>query len=111
MYNSQPPASDAPPKLALRTFQDRIREHRVILGAASSIGSILCTQILSHVGFEWILIDMEHDPTSPHEATILAPLTEPAKLDRLIREIRDSFSPEGGINMKVQAIWFICMPA
>lgn len=66
------PSIDASVKrMEMRTFHGAIKECRVTLGAASTLGSVLCSQILARAGFDWILIDMEHTPTSPREATQL----------------------------------------
>jgi len=55
----------------IRTFSGSIKENGPILGASLSIGNILCAQIVSRQGFDWVLIDQEHAPTSPREATHL----------------------------------------
>lgn len=51
------------------TFASLIQEKGVIIGAAVSVGSTLCAQVVARAGFDWTLIDMEHAPTSPREAT------------------------------------------
>lgn len=55
----------------IKSFSGVIKEKGTTIGAALSIGSILCAQIVSRQGFDWVLIDQEHAPTSPREATHL----------------------------------------
>lgn len=55
----------------LQTLASLLREKDNLIGAAVTIGSALCAQITARVGFDWVLIDMEHAPVSAREASLM----------------------------------------
>lgn len=55
----------------MQTFSSLLKEKGNLVGAAVTIGNTLCAQITARVGFDWVLIDMEHAPVSPREASTL----------------------------------------
>lgn len=46
-----------------KSFRDRLKEGRPMLGMQNFTGSPAMTEILGHAGFDWVSIDMEHCPT------------------------------------------------
>ncbi|KAG0648154.1 2,4-dihydroxyhept-2-ene-1,7-dioic acid aldolase [Hyphodiscus hymeniophilus] len=77
------------------TFSTLIKDKTVIIGAATTIGSTLCAQVIARSGFDWALIDMEHAPTSPREATNLTQAIVAASAGSCIAIIR---TPSHGVE-------------
>lgn len=99
MYSDGPaskPTSAIPEvKTEVKTFSGLIMEKGPILGGAISIGSVLCAQIVARSGFDWVLIDMEHAPTSPREATNLTHAVVAASAGECVPIIR---TPSHGVE-------------
>jgi 4-hydroxy-2-oxoheptanedioate aldolase len=55
-----------------KSLAGSLKAKGTIIGAAVSMGSVSCAQVVARAGFDWVLIDMEHAPTSAREATHLA---------------------------------------
>jgi 2-keto-3-deoxy-L-rhamnonate aldolase RhmA len=71
MYSDDGPGRPSSSTSEIKTFSGIIKEEGTIIGSSLSIGNILCAQIVCRQGFDWVLIDQEHAPTSPREATHL----------------------------------------
>jgi 2-keto-3-deoxy-L-rhamnonate aldolase RhmA len=67
--NETSPRARRPTTPETKSFAGTIKAEEVIIGAAVSLGSVSCAQIVARAGFQWVLIDMEHAPTSVREAT------------------------------------------
>ncbi|KIM94671.1 hypothetical protein OIDMADRAFT_135628 [Oidiodendron maius Zn] len=87
MYDS-PASKQGSGTTATKTFSSLLKENKPIIGAAISIGSVLCAQIVARSGFEWVLIDQEHAPTSPREATNLTHAVVAASAGQCVPIIR-----------------------
>lgn len=79
----------------LQTFASLLREKDILFGAAVTIGSTFCAQITARVGFDWVLIDMEHAPVSPREASIMVQAVVTASGGRCVPIIR---TPSHGVE-------------
>lgn len=81
--------------LALKSFGGAIKEKGTILGAAISLGSVSCAQIVARTGFDWAFIDMEHAPTSAREATEITHAVVTASAGQCVAIIR---TPSHGVE-------------
>jgi 2-keto-3-deoxy-L-rhamnonate aldolase RhmA len=79
----------------LQTFASLLREKESLIGAAVTIGSTLCAQITARVGFDWVLIDMEHAPVSAREASMMVQAVVSASGGRCVPIIR---TPSHGVE-------------
>jgi len=95
MYTDGPSSKPHSDTSELQTFSGLIASKPPIIGAAISIGSILCAQIVARSGFDWVLIDQEHAPTSPREATHLAHAVVAASAGQCVPIIR---APSHGVE-------------
>ncbi|OCK83026.1 Phosphoenolpyruvate/pyruvate domain-containing protein [Lepidopterella palustris CBS 459.81] len=95
MYSDGPASRPPSDTREISTFSGRIKESKPIVGAAISIGSVLCAQIVARAGFDWVMIDMEHAPTSPREATYLTHAVIAASAGKCVPIIR---APSHGVE-------------
>lgn len=95
MYGSDGGTGAAFPTGPTLSFSNAIKNKSTMIGAALSLGSIPCAQIVARSGFDWVLIDMEHAPTSPREATQLTHAVVAASAGRCIPIIR---TPSHGVE-------------
>lgn len=99
MYDTN--SSDSPlraPRAAgqeTMSFASAVKARGTILGAAVSLGSISCAQIVARTGFDWAFIDMEHAPTSAREATEITHAVVAASAGECVAIIR---TPSHGVE-------------
>ncbi|KIW29743.1 uncharacterized protein PV07_05532 [Cladophialophora immunda] len=79
----------------LQSFAGLLNEKGNLVGAAVTIGNTLCAQITARVGFDWVLIDMEHAPVSAREASSLVQAVVAASGGQCVPVIR---TPSHGVE-------------
>ena len=63
-------------------FKDRLHAGELLLGPMVTLGSPAVSEMLSHLGYDWLFIDAEH---SPMEAGDIQPLLQASNVPCLIR--------------------------
>lgn len=95
MYGDSSNKEVHPPSASMPSFSKLIKIKSVLSGATLSLGSVTCAQIIARAGFDWVLIDMEHAPTSAREATSVAHAVVAASSGQCLPIIR---TPSHGVE-------------
>ncbi|KAH0847250.1 hypothetical protein AYO21_10847 [Fonsecaea monophora] len=99
MYGTSSDGSSlGPPRPAApltQSFAGALKAKGTLIGAAVSLGSVSCAQIVARSGFDWAFIDMEHAPTSAREATDIAHAVVAASAGACVAIIR---APSHGVE-------------
>ena len=60
------------------SFRNRLRSEKLLIGTLLTLPSPEVAEILSHAGFDWLFIDLEHSPLSMRDAQVLLQIASPA---------------------------------
>lgn len=50
------------------SFRDRVKNQERLIGTLLALGSPAAAEVLSHMGYDWLFIDLEHSAMGPAEA-------------------------------------------
>eukprot|EP00965_Chrysotila_dentata_P205873 6183215-Pleurochrysis_carterae.AAC.3 len=69
----------------LNQFKRRLRERNTQLGLWGSLASPQASEMLAHAGFDWLVVDMEHAPTTLPEVLQQLQVLQPSPCEPIVR--------------------------
>jgi 4-hydroxy-2-oxoheptanedioate aldolase len=67
------------------TLKRRMQAGETVLGSWLSLPDAVAAEAMAHVGFDWLLIDMEHGPAALHEAAAMLAAVRTTSVTGIVR--------------------------